>query len=142
MALAVARGCRHYAPMVHGHAAPPRLRALAHEVLACALLRFPMPGGFDAFRCGAMVLSDLNNQPGAISAAADYFDVAGRVGYVVCVGLACDSAHGFWERLKPLFPQADDCGLLPGPSRLVSETRMSGRFRGPVRIWLRTDYHP
>ena len=89
-----------------------------------------------------MVLSDFNNRPSAVSNAADYFGVADRVGYVARVGLAHDNALEFWEHLEPLFPGSDDSGLLPGPSRFVSETRMSGRLRGPVRIWLRTDYHP
>ncbi len=142
IALAATRGCRHYAPMVRGHAPPPGLQALSHEVLACALLRFPMPDGFDAFRCGIMVLSDLNNQPSVVSNAADYFGVADRIGYAVRVGLKYDNAREFWEQMKPLFPGSDDTGLLPGPSRLVSETRVSGWLRGPVRIWLRTDYHP
>jgi len=141
MALAVARGCRHYAPMVFGHHSPPRSHALSHEVLACALLRFPMPDGFDAFRCGVMVLSDLNNQPISIASAAEYFGVADRVGYVVRVGLAHDDKREFWEHLRLLFPRMSDSGLLPGPSRLMSETRMSGEHRGPVRIWLRTAYH-
>lgn len=140
MALAVSRGCRHYAPMVQGRPAPAGLDTLPHEVLACAMLRYPMPEGFDSFRCGVMVLSDRSNQPAAIADAAAYFGVSDRVGYVVRLGLAHDDTPDFWRKMLPLFPKAANPDSLPGPSRLVSETRLSGGNRGPVRIWLRTAY--
>lgn len=142
MALAVARGCLHYAPLVEERSTPAELKALPQEVLACALLRYPMPEGFDAFRCGAMVLSDRSNQPAAIAGAADYFGVGARVGHVVRLGLAHDDGPEFWREMLPLFPDAANADVLPGPSRLVSETRLSGLNRGPVRIWLRTAYRP
>lgn len=140
--MAVSRGCRHYAPMVEGYAVSPELSALTHEVLGCALLRLSMPAGFDAFRCGAMVLSDFSNRPEVIGDAAVYLGVESRVGYLVRVALVHDNAPEFWKRLESMFPNSDDCGLLPGPSRLISETRISSDRRGPIKVWLRTHYRP
>jgi hypothetical protein len=141
IALAVSRGCRHYAPLVQMHGIPSNLYTLSHEALGCALLRSPMPEGFNAFRCGVMVLSDLGNQPDAIAGAAEYFGVSDRVGYIVRLGLAYDHERQFWENLRPLFQETAVPQVLPGPSRLISETRMSGLNRGPIRVWLRTAFH-
>lgn len=99
-----------------------------------------MPDGFVYFRCGAMVLSDLGNSPELIAEAAEKFGVSERVGYVVRLALAADDQHAYWQKLLPYFPSSNSQGDLPGLSRLVSETRLSGAGRGAVRVWLRTSY--
>lgn len=138
--VAVARGCRHYASMARG-TTDPQFATLSHEVLACALLRFPLPEGFDAFRCGAMVLSDPHNRPEVLSRAADYFGVRDRVRHIIDLGLAHDETPVFWTKLAALFPPVAADDELPGLSRFVSESPLGGRGRGPVRIWLRTRWN-
>ena len=73
VALAVARGCRHYETLSGGRKAPDSLRGLSHEVLACALMSGPMPQGLGCFRCGVMVLSDLSIRMDGLAAAAAIF---------------------------------------------------------------------
>ena len=140
MALAVERGCRHYTAMAQGRSAPACLRSLRHEVLACALMNAPMPGGFDAFRCGAMILSDLSNRKDVLAAAAAIFGVERRIGYVVGLALEHDGEKTFWSDLHQLFPEATD-EELPGLSRLVSETGVQRGRKELIRTWLRTR-HP
>lgn len=141
VALAVARGCRHYAAFAAGHEAPRHLDSLAHEVLACALMRSPMHvDGFKYFRLGAMVLSDCGNEPAMIAAAADFFGVAERVGYVVRLGLAHDDRQEYWRKLLPLFPVVAEAGDLPGVSRLSLESLVGNSKSSFRRQWLRTHY--
>lgn len=142
LAVAIARGCRHYAPLW------PELtsiddRNLPHEVLGCALLRGPADvSTFQAIRVGAMVLGDLGNSPEKIAIAADRLGVLGRVAHIARIGSAADEHRELWQRILKALPEATcaDRDFLPGVSRLVSETRISGAGRGPARVWLRTNY--
>lgn len=140
MALAVARGCHHYAPMTDGWSAPSQLNDMLHEVLGCALLHFPMPDGFDSFRCGVMILSDIGNSPAWVAEAAAHFGIERRVGYVVRIAIESDGERGYWEQLMPLFPASSGDELLPGVSRFVSESKMSAGSGGAHRVWLRTNF--
>lgn len=142
LAIAVARGCDHYAPLW------PDLRpeddpALPHEVLGCALLRGPADEEtFQSIRCGAMVLSDLGNSLGRIVLAAGELAVTGRVTHIARLGRFHDAHPGIWRPLLAALPkpgQADET-FLPGVSRLVRETFVRGGGRGPERTWLRTAY--
>lgn len=73
LAVAVARGCRHYAP-VWPELKPEDDPGVPHEALGCALLRGPADAEtFQAPRCGVMVLSDLANSPQQIAFAANFF---------------------------------------------------------------------
>jgi hypothetical protein len=116
---------------------------LPHEILGCALLRGSADAAtFQAIRCGAMVLSDLANSPELIAAAAKQLAVTDRVAHIARLGLAEDAHPGFWEQVQAALPEhrigKED--FLPGVSRLVAETPLSGPGRGRARIWLRTDY--
>lgn len=142
IAVAVARGCRHYAT-VWPEVVPIERPDLPHEILGCALLRGPADlDTFQTIRCGAMVLGDLGNLPARIALAAKRLDVVGRVAHIAALGCAVDHHAGFWREVLAGLPAASPAekDYLPGISRLVSETRMSGLGRGPVRVWLRTDY--
>lgn len=140
MALAVARGARHYASFANGYTAPAHLLSLGHEALACALMGFPMPDGFRAFRCGVMVLSDPSNSEGLLIAGAEAFGIGPRIGYVSRLALDNDAATPFWSRLSARFPVASTEEMLPGLSRFVSDPGV-GRHRSPLPVtWLRTRF--
>lgn len=142
LAMAVARGCWHYATL-WPDIAPDGRSTLRHEFLGCALLRGPANvETFQAIRCGAMVLSDSGNSPELIALAAQELGVAGRVAHVARLGAAHDERPAFWRRMLAALPAAAprEQDFLPGLSRLVLETLVLGRGRAPQRIWLRTDY--
>lgn len=115
---------------------------IPHEALGAALLRGPADAAtFQAIRCGAMVLSDLENSPRAIAEASRQFGVAHRAAHIARLGLVADTHPEFWQQVLHELPSAiaeDD--FLPGLSRLTSETRPPGRSSAPVRVWLRTHY--
>lgn len=143
IAIAIARGCRHYAPLWPDIAAENRAH-LPHEVLGCALLRGPRTTEtFQAIRCGAMVLSDLANRPESIVAAAHHFGVLARVAHLIRLGAVADEHREYWQPLLTLLSTdgRSEEDFLPGRSRLVVETRLSGPGRGPESRWLRTAYH-
>lgn len=142
LAIAVARGCWHYATM-WPDIAPDERSTLAHEVLGCALLRGPTDvDTFQSIRCGAMVLSDLNNSPESIAMAAYELGVARRVAHIARLGRIHDERPDFWRRILDALPATapSEQEFLPGLSRLVLETLVLGRGRPPERTWLRTDY--
>ena len=142
LAVAVARGCWHYAPL-WSDLTPEDRAGLPHEILGCALLRGPADAEtFQSIRCGAMVLSDLDNSPERIASAAGELGVTGRVAYIARLGLVNDLHPAFWQSLLSALPSTESTEqeFLPGLSRLVSETRISGAGRGPVRVWLRAAY--
>lgn len=139
LALAIGRGCDHYAPLWPD--LPAAGGVLPHEVLGCALLRGPTGGEtFQAIRCGAMVLSDLSNAPASIAAAAARLGVAGRVVHIARLALTAADYPEFWRNILAGLPDVEpnEPEFLPGLSRFASETRLSGPRSGPVRLWLRT----
>ncbi len=139
---AIGRGCSHYAPL-WPHLAPEDLDWLPHEILGCALLRGAADAEtFQAIRCGAMILSDLDNDPGLIATAAEALAVLPRLSHISKLGLQGDDHPEFWTRLRRSLPDlsATEVEFLPGLSRLCSETGRTGQNQGTVRIWLRTAY--
>jgi len=144
LAIAIARGCHHYAPFVPSHVPKIDRLDLPHEVLGCALLRGPLDvDTFQTIRCGAMILSDLGNSPQIIAEASDGLSVASRVAHVAQVALSTDDHPEYWRNLLAALPPIKankETSHLPGVSRFVSETRMTGLGRGALRVWLRTHY--
>ena len=140
--IAVARGCRHYSPLLSPGMEPRDDPEIPHEALGAALLCGPADAAtFQAIRCGAMVLSDLKNSPRAIDDVSRQLGVAHRAAHIARLGLAADTHPDFWERVLRELPSAvreDD--FLPGISRFTSETRQPGGRSAPVRVWLRTHY--
>lgn len=142
LGIAVARGCRHYAPLLAPGAIPTNKPELPHEVLGVALLLGPQDAAtFQAIRCGAMVLSDLGNSPQRIWEASEQFGVTPRVAHIARCGFFSDDQPQFWQALLSLFPPIlGEEDFLPGVSRLTSETRVVGPGKFPIRTWLRTQY--
>lgn len=141
LGVAIARGCTHYAPLW------PKLRHedsdwLPHEVLGCALLR-GVAGAetFQAIRCGAMVLSDLHNDP-ALIAAAERLGVLPRVAHLSKLGSHGDDQPEFWMQMRRRLPDlsSPEAEFLPGLSRLRLETGRAGPDQGVRTVWLRTTY--
>lgn len=142
LAAAVVRGCGYYAPL-WPDLAPRNLAWLPHEILGCALLRGTADAEtFQAIRCGAMVLSDLHNDPGLIATAAEALAVLSRVAHIAKLGLEGDDHPEFWTRLRRTLPDLSttEVEFLPDLSRLCSETGRSQVNLGTMRIWLRTAY--
>ena len=142
LAIALARGCRHYA-CLWPEIRPSDQADFPHEILGVALLAGPADAAtFQAFRCGAMVLSDLGNNPARIAEASSQLGLTARVAHVVRLGRAADEHAGFWDRILSALPPTanEESDFLPGVSRLVSETRIAGPGFGRLRVWLRTNY--
>lgn len=139
--IAVARGCRHYAPFLPVGVAAIDDPEIPHEALGAALLRGPADAAtFQAIRCGAMVVSDRENSPSAIAEMSRQFGVAHRAAHIARLGFAADMYPDFWQQVLRELPSAvAETDFLPGVSRLTSETRPPGG-RLPVRVWLRTHY--
>ena len=140
--VAIARGCRHYASLLPADTSPKDLLDLPHEVLGVALLRGePDAETFQAIRVGAMVLSDLDNDPQRIREAAAHFGVTGRVIHLARLGLAADHHTEFWSAILKALPSgAEEASFLPGVSRLASASPLTGLGRPPSCVWLRTHY--
>lgn len=142
LGVAIARGCTHYAPLW------PNLSHddsdwLPHEVLGCALLRGVADAEtFQAIRCGAMVLSDLHNDPALIAAAAERLAVLSRVAHLSQLGLHGDDQPEFWMQVRRRLPDlsSPEAEFLPGLSRLRLETGQAGPDQGGRPVWLRTAY--
>ena len=141
--IAVARGCYHYAGFSDASLVEER-PDLPHEVLGCALLRGPADvDTFKSIRVGAMVLSDLGNDPSAISAAAIIPGVEGRVAHIARVALNVGDRPDFWQTvLKDLPPEDDafEAAFLPGITRFRTECPKTSPGRCSSFVWLRTSY--
>ena len=144
LAIAIARGCHHYAPFVPSHVRRIDRPDLPHEVLGCALLRGPLDvDTFQTIRCGAMILSDLGNSPQIIAEAVSILNVTSRVAHIAQQALSADDHPDYWRNLLAVLPAIEvsrETSFLPGVSRLVSETRITGLGRGAQRVWLRTHH--
>ena len=146
LGIAVARGCRHYAAFVPSTYLNYHLNRhdIPHEVLGCALLGgCPDLETFRSIRVGAMVISDLGNDPHAIAAAADECSVTQRLAHICRVALKTDEQPGFWGAMLAALRVADDTSesqFLPGASRFCIETRKKSRVQAISRVWLRTAY--
>lgn len=141
LSVAIARGCNHYAPL-WPHLMPENLDWLPHEALGCALLRGEADAGtFQAIRCGAMILSDLDNDPGFIALAAESLAVLPRVAHIAKLGLQGNDHPEFWTRLQLTLPDpaATEVAFLPGLSRLRLESGV-GSHQAASPAWLRTAY--
>lgn len=141
--IAVARGCDHYASYSDAYLTGVRPE-LPHEVLGCALLRGPADvNTFKSIRVGAMVISDLGNDPGAIGAAAAFLRVEGRAAHIAKLAFKVGDRPDFWHAVLAELPPADDdfeATFLPDTTRFRSECPKTGPGQGSSTVWLRTYY--
>jgi hypothetical protein len=141
LAMAVARGCDHYRPFLLPEIELRDDGDIPNEILACALMRGPRDAPtFQAIRCGAMVLSDLDNSPEAVAQAAHVMGVSNRVRHVAKVALSGDRHPEYWRHVLDLLTGLEpdsESEFLPSVSRLTSETHWTRAGRGVRREWLR-----
>jgi hypothetical protein len=83
-------------------------------------------------------LSCLTNRADVIADSARHFRVGRRVLHIAQLALGINDHPQFWEsivgRVASDGPPEEN---LPGLSRFVSETPISGPGRGRSRVWLR-----
>lgn len=143
LGIAIARGCSHYRSLVPNVLVRDN-PAVPHEFLGCALLSgSPDADTFQAIRVGAMVLSDLLNDPQQMAKAATKFGVVSRLTHIARMALEVQDSPDCWRAVLACLPTTIDleAGFLPGASRFRSESPITGPGRGPSRVWLRTNYH-
>ena len=141
--IAVARGCHHYARFTDASLTMV-CPELPHELLGCALLRGPADvNTFQSIRVGAMVISDLGNDPGAIGDAAAFLRVEGRAVHIAKLALKVGDRPDFWQAVLAELPPAEDdfeATFLPDITRFRSECPKTGPGQSSSTVWLRTYY--
>jgi hypothetical protein len=134
--LAVARGCRHYAPSFPPFEKDPGFDLISNEELVALLLLGSNEYEPIAIRCAAQLTSRCDVELLAVVAKRE------RIGrsllYIAKAGSVHDSANKvFWDRLIDLLgeqrPVAE--GILPHWSRFVSQTGVT-RYDGGRVQWL------
>jgi hypothetical protein len=145
LGLAISRGCQHYTALASARHFIESTDTLRHEALGCALLRGPEDlTTFQSIRVGSMVLSDTGNSPILIAEFAHLLEVSARVAHIARLGLEFDSFPTYWQSVLDHLRHGVNTGngvFLPGPSRLYSESPLTGHGRERSRVWLRTAYH-
>ena len=134
--LAVARGCRHYAPSFPPLEHDPGFVAISNEELVALLLLGTNEFEPKAIRCAAQLAGRCNVED--LAGVAKRERVGRVLAYIAEAGSAHDPAHKeYWERLRGLLgkqaPVTD--GLLPHWSRFVSQTGVTRKGGGSVQ-WL------
>jgi len=135
---AVARGADYFRPFANGVRRVADLALVPHEALGCALLAGPEIGAtFHSIQVGAMILSDLNNDPAVMADCAVEFEVTFRLMALAEIAMRADDNLCFWQATRQAL-KARGCyctdSFIPGRSRLISKTD---------KRWLRTSYsHP
>lgn len=134
--LAVARGCRHYAPAFPPLEKDPGFASISNEELVALLLLGSNEFDPIAIRCAAQLTSRCDVD--LLAKVAKRERVERPLLYIAKAGCIHDPGNkGFWERLIGLLgkqrPVAD--GVLPHWSRFVSQTGVTRNDGGHVR-WL------
>jgi hypothetical protein len=134
--LAVARGCRHYAPSFPQFERDPGLESVSNEELVALLLLGSNEFEPTAVRCAAQLSSKCDAQNLALVAQKER--VGRALAYIAKQGLSHDNERtGFWSELLNLLgdqPAVAD-GKLPHWSRFVSQTGVTRDGRGIIQ-WL------
>lgn len=134
--LAVARGCRHYAPAFPPLESDPGLGVVSNEELVSLLLLGSNEYEPIAIRCAAQLAGSCKVEQ--LARVARRERVGRPLAYIAKAGRAHDAAQEkFWSellnRLGEQSPVAD--GILPHWSRFVSQTGMTRSGGGSVQ-WL------
>jgi len=134
--LAVARGCRHYAPVFPAADNDPGFVAVSNEELVALLLLGENEYEPIAIRCAAQITGRCDVEKLVRVAKRERI---GRVlSYISRAGRVHDANNKlFWERLEMLLGKQDPVadGLLPHWSRFVSQTGVTRNGGGNVQ-WL------
>ena len=142
-ALAVARGCTHYASP--GMILPAVSEAdFTNEELAIALLSPALAYSAHTIRVGGAMLSAIGSDPKLIARLATQEGAVAPVRYIANAALQFEPENAYWTGLLELLPQtlpiAD--GVMPHPTRFVSMTGITRGKVGRVVVWLRPTARP
>lgn len=134
--LAVARGCKHYAPAFPPIESDPGVAVISNEELVALLLLGSNEFEPIAVRCAAQLAGDCSIKPLARIAKRERTERP--LAYIAKAGSAYDESNGaFWDELLSQLgsqhPVAD--GILPHWSRFVSQTGVTRMGGGSVK-WL------
>src|SRR5271165_3664705 len=134
--LAVARGCRHYAPSYPPAGFDPGFDAIANEELVALLLLGENEFEPVAVRCAAQLAGRCN--PERLARVAKLERIGRVLSYISEAGSAQDSTNRvFWLHLRALLGEQDPIadGVLPHWSRFVSQTGVTRNGGGDIK-WL------
>jgi hypothetical protein len=134
--LAVARGCRHYAPAYPPADSDPGENSISNEELVALLLLGSNEFEPIAIRCAAQLAGDCN--VAQLARVAKRERVGRPLAYIARAGSTYDtSKKDFWSELLGLLGEQSPVpdGILPHWSRFVSQTGVT-RFGGGSVQWL------
>ena len=141
IAVAVARGCRHYSNYARGaHIDASQFTDISDEELSVGLLHSSLPYNPAFIRIASQLLSGPNVDPEKLARVAVSEDCVCVLRYVVQCGESTEPGNHFWTQLLNTLPATSPPpeGVLPHISRFRSETGMSPRDRrSPSIEWLR-----
>ena len=138
IALAVARGCRHYAPAAQALESPPGLSDLTNEELTILLLSGENPYEPTAIRCAAQLARSPDVDPTRLAFQAVKEKTERVLAYIARSGIVHDcEGQGFWTRVLARFPrtEARQEPELPHWSRFASMPGLQRGGQAPT-IWL------
>ena len=142
LALAVARGCRHYSAATSEVASvrDPGREALSDEELAVLLLTQEHGSDPMAIRCAAQLLSGEHIDGARLAALAIRERCTRALAHIAEAGMAHDEkAPAFWrelrERLGAGVPVPE--GGMPHWTRFVALSGVQRHSRRPTSVWLR-----
>lgn len=144
VALAVRRGCRHYAPYAEsrGAVAPEVSEAdFSNEELITALLLGSWPHTPVMIRAAAQLMAGKGIRPPLLARLAVQERCVAAMRYIAEAGRQTEPSEDFWKTLLGLLPPCSPppAGAMPHPSRFRRETGMVSPFRPdtPKISWLR-----
>ena len=140
LALAVARGCRHYAVEARPAVCDPGREALPDEDLAILLLLGEHSFEPMAIRCAAQLLGGPGVDAGRLATLAQRERCTRVLAHIAQAGAEHDEvAPAFWSdlvvRIGPVQPVPE--GTLPHWTRFVSLSGAQRHSRRQVSVWLR-----
>jgi hypothetical protein len=134
--LAVARGCRHYAPAYPPLKSDPGFATISNEELVALLLLGENEFDPIAIRCAAQLAGSCDT--GKLVQIAIRERIGRTLSYIADAGMAHDAvSEDFWIQLKAQLGDQDPVieGVLPHWSRFVSQTGLTRNGGGSV-TWL------
>ena len=138
-ALAVQRGCRHYATGDEPVAPLASVAQLSNEELAVALLCVALPYDPQSIRCGAAMVGAEGNSPGKLCWLAIQERSLVPLRHVAESGLKYEPDNQFWRDLLACMPASapPKSGIMPHPTRYVAMTGFTRNGPGVVIEWQR-----
>jgi hypothetical protein len=136
VSLAVARGCRHYAPAFPPAQKDPGFGVISNEDLVALLLLGANEFEPIAIRCAAQLTSRCNVEQ--LANVAKRERIGRALYYIASAGLVHDRTNNpFWEHLVSLLGEQRSIadGVMPHWSRFVSQTGVTRSGDGSVQ-WL------